>query len=203
MLRKRLLNVNMKLFLEGSYIGSGKMSPTLSYLEFTTNINETDTIEVDLWSPAHLSNPIPDFSTKGVLHSDGLVSLLYPAAAYGQYYYLAIKHRNSMETWSADPVLITAVTQYDFTTNYNKAFGDGFNLPMKHMGGGVYAIYSGDVNQDGGIDIIDLQQTENDASVLAFGYNSSDCQGDGSTDITDLQTIENNGVFFLFYARPF
>ena len=196
------VTLNLKLFLEGFYIGSGKMSPTLSYLEFTTNINETDTLAVDLWSPAHLSNPMPDFSTKGILHSDGTVSLSYPATAYGYYYYLAIKHRNSLETWSAGPILISAVTQYDFTTNYNKAFGDGSNLPMKYMGSGVYAIYSGDINQDGGIDIFDLQQTENDASEFAFGYNSSDCQGDGGTDIFDLQMVENNGTLFLYYARP-
>jgi len=71
------------------------------------------------------------------------------------------------------------------------------------MGNGVYAIYTGDVNQDGSVDIQDLIQTENDASILAFGYNSTDCNGDGSSDLQDLNIIENNAALNLFTARPY
>jgi hypothetical protein len=70
------------------------------------------------------------------------------------------------------------------------------------MGNGVYALYSGDVNQDGGIDISDMQITENDASQFVFGYYNSDCTGDASSDISDMQIIENNAGLFIFYARP-
>jgi hypothetical protein len=100
-------------------------------------------------------------------------------------------------------VFSSGFINYDFTTGYNKAYNDGINNPMRNMGGGVYAIYSGDINQDGGVDISDMQLTENDVSNFAFGYNASDCQGDGGTDISDMQIIENNGGFFIFYARPY
>ena len=71
---------------------------------------------------------------------------------------------------------------------------------MKSLGGGVYGIYSGDTNQDGGIDLSDLQLVENDA--FNFGYIITDCTGDGGPDLSDLQIIENNSQLFLFYARP-
>ncbi len=95
------------------------------------------------------------------------------------------------------------ITYYDFTINLNSAFSDGNNPAMKNMGQGKYAIYGGDVNQDGGIDIFDLQQTENDASTFQFGYINSDCNGDGGSDIFDLQLIENNNGLFIYYARPY
>ena len=198
------LTLNMKLFLEGFYISQGKMQSTLYDLGLVSTINETDSINVSLWSPLNLNNANPDFSFKGILHSDGSISLSIPGNAYGNDYYVAVKHRNSIEIWSALPVSFSSsVVNYDFSTGNNKAYSDGFNTPMKYMGGGVYAIYSGDINQDGGIDLSDMQIAQNDALNFAFGYNSSDCQGDGGTDLSDLQTIENNGVLFIFFARPY
>jgi hypothetical protein len=198
------ITLNLKFFLEGFYIGLGKMQSTLSDLEIVASLNETDSIEVLLWSSLNLNNLSPDFQMKGILHSDGTISLSFPAVSYGNSYYIVVKHRNSIETWSALPIVFSSgFINYDFTTGYNKAYNDGINNPMRNMGGGVYAIYSGDINQDGGVDISDMQLTENDVSNFAFGYNASDCQGDGGTDISDMQIIENNGGFFIFYARPY
>ena len=87
-------------------------------------------------------------------------------------------------------------------TGLASAYGDGVNPSMKLKSGGKYAIYSGDINQDGGVDIFDMQQAENDASKFSYGYNSSDCNGDKSTDIFDMQLIENNASLFLYTAKP-
>jgi hypothetical protein len=73
---------------------------------------------------------------------------------------------------------------------------------MKSVAGGKYAMYSGDVNQDGTIDLFDAQQAENDAASFSFGYNASDVNGEGNTDIFDLQLIEVNSASFIFVARP-
>jgi hypothetical protein len=64
-------------------------------------------------------------------------------------------------------------------------------------------IYSGDLNQDGAVDIFDIQVAENAASNFEFGYNVSDCNGDGSSDIFDMQIVENNATLFVFYSRPY
>jgi hypothetical protein len=75
---------------------------------------------------------------------------------------------------------------------------------MKSVSGGKYALYAGDVNQDGLIDLFDVQITENNAAGgLLFGYDVSDCNGDGLTDIFDIQFIENNSTLSIFASRPY
>lgn len=194
--------LNVKAILEGFYRGNGTMAATLSDLEISTDITDTDSVQVNLWRVGSLNNASADYSAKVILQKDGTASVQFPGATLGNSYYVSIKHRNSIETWSTAPIVFTSSNNYDFTTGMNQSYGDGINNPMKHMGNGVYAIYSGDVNQDGGIDIFDMQITENDASQSSFGYYNSDCNGDGSSDIFDLQIIENNAGLFIFYARP-
>ena len=64
---------------------------------------------------------VPDsiaVSVTGILHTDGSVSVLVPYAVSNNSYYIAIRHRNALQTWSKDAVIITnspAVT-FDFTT---------------------------------------------------------------------------------------
>jgi len=196
-------NLNMKLFLQGFYLGNGLMTPCLYNVGLSNNTFESDTIQINLWTVLGLGSSTPSFTKKGILRTDGTVSATFPTSTIGKSYYIAIKHRNTIETWSAAPVTFAANTVYDFTTGTNKAYGDGVNPPMKNMGSGKYALYSGDINKDGTIDIIDLQVTENDASQFEFGYNDSDCSGDGASDAIDMQNEENNASLFLFYARPY
>ena len=90
---------------------------------------------------------------------------------------------------------------------------------MRNLGG-TFAIYSGDINHDGAIDILDMSVADNDATIFFFGYIDdclnypsptsacsdglgSDCNGDGASDILDMTLIENNSNLFLFYARPY
>jgi hypothetical protein len=94
-------------------------------------------------------------------------------------------------------------TSYDFTNAENKAYSDGINAPMKQMAPGLFACYSGDVNADGGIDLLDLMDAENNASEFSFGYDATDCNGDGASDLMDLLLIENNASQFIFMARPY
>jgi hypothetical protein len=138
-----------------------------------------------------------------ILHNNGLAQASFATAPAG-YYYIAIRHRNTLETWSKDSVnLGLGANSYDFSTALTQAYDDGFNPPMQNMGAGVYALYSGDVNQDFTIDASDLGDIDNDNSIFAFGYNATDCSGDGASDATDLAIVDNNQNLFLFYARPY
>jgi hypothetical protein len=195
--------LHLKLFLEGYYNGSQSMSNPLYNLGLANQIDETDSIELNLWSPTYLNNLQPNFSIKGILKSDGHVFVSLPAGNFGQQFYVAIKHRNSVETWSSSPILIQDTTVYDFSNSSISAFNDGINPPLKNSNENDYLIYSGDINQDGAIDIFDMQVAENAASNFEFGYNVSDCNGDGSSDIFDMQIIENNASLFIFYSRPY
>jgi hypothetical protein len=100
-------------------------------------------------------------------------------------------------------VEISYSTTYSFADDVANALSDGVNPGMKSIGANQFALYAGDVNQDGTIDLFDMQQAENDASSFLFGYESSDVNGDGVSDLFDLQTIENNSTLFIFTTSPF
>ena len=92
---------------------------------------------------------------------------------------------------------------YDYTGSLSQAYSDGVTDAMAEVENGVYALYGGDVTQDGTSDVLDMLLADNDAMEFAFGYNATDCNGDGSTDLLDMILIENNAGLFLFMARPY
>ena len=80
-------------------------------------------------------------------------------------YYLIAKHRNSIETWSSTPVSINSTTPafYDFTTSDAQAYGN--NMLLK---GVRWCIYSGDVDQNGSINLEDIVIIHNDILTFVF-----------------------------------
>jgi hypothetical protein len=196
-------NLTILGFLEGFTESNGQMTPTLYNLGISSDPTATDTIQIELWSPNALSSTLPTYTTKTVLKSNGTAFTSLPVNIAGQVFYIAIKHRNSIEVWSARPILFSGNIVYDFKSTLDSAYTDGFNPPLRNIGIGKNAIFSGDVNQDGTIDIFDTQLIENEASGFQFGYNPGDVNGDMSSDIFDLQVVENNSVLFIYKARPF
>jgi hypothetical protein len=194
--------LNVTAFLEGFYTGTGTMRANLYDLGISTDVTATDSVQVNLWSAANLSSATPDYSVTAILHTDGTLTAVFPGATLNNSYYVALKHRNSIETWSASPVTIASTGSYDFSTSLSSAYSDGFNAAMKSVSGGKYALYAGDVNQDGSIDLFDTQVTDNGAANALFGYNAGDCNGDGAIDIFDLQLIDNNSALLIFSSRP-
>ncbi|MBK9639428.1 MAG: hypothetical protein IPO63_17095 [Bacteroidetes bacterium] len=80
----------------------------------------------------------------------------------------------------------------------NNAYGDN----QKEVEPGVWAIYSGDINQDGVIDIFDQVVLDNDLSNFAFGYVLTDLNGDSVVDITDQAILDNNLANFISSITP-
>lgn len=132
------------------------------------------------------------------LGTDGFASFVFYNAPSGSYY-IDMKHRNSIETWSASPVNMTAGGnyEYDFTTSAGKAFGSNMVLSS-----GVYCFFSGDVNQDGIVDASDLSLVENDAAASVSGYVPSDLTGDDYVDSSDLSLVENNADNAVMVITP-
>ncbi|MBL8008850.1 MAG: hypothetical protein JNJ56_15115, partial [Ignavibacteria bacterium] len=86
---------------------------------------------------------------------------------------------------------------YDFTDSITKAYGN--NMVFK---GGKYSIYSGDVDQDGFIDLTDELLIYNDGSIFKTGYVFTDINGDRIVDLLDLLITYNNAVNFVSLIRP-
>lgn len=121
----------------------------------------------------------------------------------GTQYYLQLKHRNSIETWSSSPVMfdpLTSQAEYDFRGSAAQAYGNNMalvdNSPVR------YGIYSGDVNQDDVIDLTDVIAISNDASVFSAGYIATDVNGDLITDLTDIIITFNNATVFVTALTP-
>ena len=196
--------LSLTAFLEGFYSDINTMRANIFDLGISADPTETDTLTINIWDPANLSSPTPDYTAQAVVHTDGTVDpVTFPAGLGGNSYYIAVKHRNHMETWSKLPVAFKPAVSYNFTTAQSQAYDDGVNAPMASVAGGKFAFYGGDTNQDGSIDATDQGEVDNDVALFAFGYNATDVTGDGSTDASDMQIVDNNLPFFLFYARPY
>lgn len=190
------MNLNLKAYLQGYYVGAGQMRNVL-YNQGVTSMsgNECDTIIIQLRQAVSPYAVVSERSA--LLHTDGQVSF-HGNAALGQSYYVVIKHRNSVETWSANPITMNEITNYDFTIGANKAFGNN----MAEVESGVFACYAGDVNADENVDLLDQTSIETDINNFVFGYYASDINGDGNVDLLDTPIVETNINNFVFSSHP-
>ena len=191
-----LKQLNLQLLLQGLYAGSGTMNQAFSESgpQFDPGIADEITIEfkngLDYYETEYVAEHIP-------LSTAGLATLTFPASL-SQSYYLTIRHRNGIETTTANPVSLAGeVTDYSFNAP-DKAYGDNLLL----MADGHYVIYSGDVNQDGFIDTADMTPVDNDATNYAAGYLATDVNGDGVIDTADMTIVDNNAALYVGAATP-
>ncbi len=186
---------NLKLFIEGYYDGSSTMKPVKNNQDFTSPTTDVDDVTVEL-----RNNTAPyavAATTTAVLKTDGSVAAKFNAFPAGNYY-IAVKHRNAVETWSSTAEAFGVSTStYDFSTAANKAYGDN----MKDLGG-VYGFYSGDINQDGYIEGADFPVLINASDDFLEGSQTTDLNGDGFVDGADFPSLINNSDNFIETLHP-
>ncbi len=189
--------LSLKVYLEGYYLSAGQMRSALANSGVGTNNAISDTIKVQLRSQ---SSPYASVLSANVLLStNGTASISIPPSLIGGNYYIAVYHRNSLETWSSSAIAITGSTSFDFTTSSSQAYG---TASMKQVEAGVWALYSGDHNQDGAITPSDLGSVATEASLFSFGYIKTDLTGDGAIDGFDLGLADNNSQALLVSSHP-
>lgn len=181
------MNFIMKIMLEGIYepgiINNSGVFPITVYLRET---NPPYTIE--------------DSTHSNVYLDDITIYPGFPRAISGNYY-IVLNTINGIETWSregGEQLSIGNSYAYNFIDSSSQAFGN--NLKLK---GNYYCIYSGDVNQDGAIDLNDLEIIDNDVSNSVSGINvPSDLNYDEVVDLTDLLICDNNAFDFISIIIP-
>lgn len=105
-------NVNIKLFIEGFYAYNNDLVPVSDAINAPLT---ADTISVSLYSSAFPYNYLT--TRKTVLDVSGNATVSFPSIYSGGSYYLVINHRNSLETWSKNPIqLPLGGITYNFTT---------------------------------------------------------------------------------------
>ena len=156
----------------------------------------SDTVTVELRNTSAPYSLIDQ--TKILLNSNGQGSGRFYNAVNGTPYYVILKHRNAVETWSATPQTFTANSMsFDFTTGQNKAYGNNLKLV-----GTKWCIYGGDVNQDGFVETADVNLVFTDNVNGSTGYISTDLNGDMLTEIEDLNIVFTNSVLGVESKAP-
>lgn len=111
------MSLTVKIFIEGFYKGNGLMNNNGAggYLFLTggsPNPSDADSVTIQLMDP--VTKLEVDIQT-GILQTNGDLVVTFGAAiTVGNSYYIVVRHRQSVETWSAFPVVINNATTFDF-----------------------------------------------------------------------------------------
>jgi hypothetical protein len=184
------------IFPEGLYAGNGVLHQAYNESATQWPVGIADHITVEFHEASDYATIIYS-ATDVELSTTGTTTVNLPAIHNGLYY-ITIKHRNSLQVVSASPVSFVGNT-------IAKSFGtpaDVLGGNLKQMSDLGYALYGGDVNQDGFINLQDMIAAESDASVFSSGYLQADSNGDGTVDSSDLILIDNNASLFLEAITP-
>jgi hypothetical protein len=73
---------------------------------------------------------------------------------------------------------------------------------IKTNGRWTLALFSGDINQDENIDLLDNGDLDQGISNFYFGYMPSDVNGDGNVDLLDMPILEENITDFIYSIHP-
>lgn len=187
--------LNLVIYLEGMFNGVD-MNPVQDDMGDHFGANIADQITVELYN-AQNPSLLEVAYTNQFLYTNGNCNIAIPSAL-SDAYYIVIKHRNSIATWSALPVSFSGNSvNYNFTTSESSAYGDN----LKQVATGKYAIIVGDVNQDEVIDVFDLLDMDADLTNGTVEYIVYDLNGDGVVDIFDLLVVDEsltNGVVSMY-----
>lgn len=191
------------MIFDDIYIPSGSTTMNITavtegyYNTGTGKMNMKDTMTV------YLRNSVVPYqivdSAKGIIDSVTFTGTFNFINVSSGNYYLHLKGRNSLETWSKLPQTVTAGStgSYDFTDSQTKAFGD--NLVLK---GTEYCIYSGDINKDGAVNLTDILAIQNASGMFTMGYVVTDLTGNNSVDLADIAIAFNNASKFTARKIP-
>ena len=118
------LTLNIKVYVEGYYLSGGLMNAVVDPATLPT---KADTMKLELHNS---TSPYGLVLTRTALsNTNGTFSAAIPGAQANSSYYLVIKGRNSIETWSKNPVLLLSGTNlYDFSLS-SGALLRGINSP--------------------------------------------------------------------------
>jgi hypothetical protein len=184
--------------IEGFYAGNGQLNTGLLSSEvWHAQNDQADSITVELRSVIDPAILVAKYIS--ILSVSGVANCLFPDSLNlaGNSYWIVLKHRNAIETWSAAPVQISNSSSYNFTSAQSQAYGNNLIQTGDQMG---WALISGDISdpslgagyQDGIIESQDYADMENAVYIISTGYVIEDLTGDGIVESSDYALIENN-----------
>jgi hypothetical protein len=190
------LQINITCFLQGLYFNNQAMIASLSNQLYNLQSDFADSVTIELHSSVTPFETL--FQHKSVINTTGLVKAFFPTTTLGKTYYLVVKHNKSLETWSANPIVVNSLTTYNFSNAASKAYGNNM-IEIEPL---TWAFFSGDMNHDGFIDAVDFTIWETSANNFENNYPISDLDGDGTADNNDFSIWELNANSFVSVQKP-
>ena len=183
--------VNLHVLLQGLSDGNGNM---LAAIDGNTGFpkwgaNVADKIEVELF---HENSPYNSTGVKveGInLSTNGLAVFTTTPLARGNYF-IKVTNRNHLEIWSATAVSFNNPSiDYSFLSGSNQAYGTDAMIQV-YFSPDRFAMFCGDLNQSGYVDLDDFTIFEPDNTVGNSGFLVTDINGSGYVDLDDFTLLE-------------
>ena len=176
------INVAFRAYIQGLY-------------DPVTNIPKYD------FSTLYLRQRFPPYAKVDSAYGYNATLFSFHNASPGLYY-ISMNHRNSIETWYKQPFNFVSPGFNTLILYQNAANAYGSNQAQVDDSPLTFAVYSGDINQDGTVDASDLSGVENDAAGSVSGYVVTDLNGDDYVDAGDLSIVENNAALGVTAVVP-
>lgn len=200
---------DLSLFIESLYdAGTGKMNKVMDADSDGNSWNLFDGTVVDTLSVEIASATYPHATVAAIhgvpIDQSGHCRVPIPSTLSGDHFVI-IRHRSSVETWSASGVV--SFTPSVPTLNLINDPANAYGSNLRSFSGGIYAIYSGDITgetgvKDGYVDGYDVAEIFNLAQDYAYGYRAADLTGDGFVDGFDVALVFNNAQEYVGKVTP-
>ncbi len=164
-------------------------------------MNKKDTVRIylrNITSPYSIAD-----SSKSMVDSVNFTGSFVFSKIISGNYYIVLKHRNSLETWSrsgGENINPGTAFIFDFKSDSSNAYG--MNVVRVDTSPLTFALYNGDVNLDGIIDATDVSEVDNDAGASLSGYIRTDLTGDNFADADDISIADNNSFKSVSTIKP-
>ncbi len=185
--RRSIIKINVSALPEGKYDNDLNL------------VKRKDTVKVYLRETNSPYNIID--SASGELDTINFSNVFSFYNSVSGSYYIVIKNKQCTETWSRSGgeglTNDSVIYNYDFTFSDSQAFG--YNLIQKGI---KFCLYSGEINNDGFINLDDMLTIYNDAAAFKTGNIITDLTGDELVDLNDILIVFNNAGRFISVIRP-
>ena len=210
--------VNIKVFLQGSYAGGDSMHTTLwqsklipksqPYNALPWNYSGTENVlsipsgVVD-WVLAELRTGPPSFTIAAaraaflksdgtIVDLDGISHVSFSGITPGSYY-IVVKHRNHLAVMSADLVELKGLTTYNFTTGSGQFYGGTAGAKQIDTSPIIWGMVAGNAdNTDQNCFASDLAKIKTNILSGSYGYLGSDIDLDGHVFASDYAKCKSN-----------
>ncbi|MBK7887686.1 MAG: hypothetical protein IPJ86_10465 [Bacteroidetes bacterium] len=189
-------DLTVKLYLQGLYVGGGFMELPLVNSGLSGNAQHSDSITLQLAQPT--APYTIAWTGRVLLRSNGIAVASLPGTVIGQNYFIVVKHRSSVETWSKQPVVFGPNTYWNFS---GVSQFPTISTSAVSTITGTTAISGGTISSDGGSAVISRGVCWSTSPSPTVALATKTINGSGTGSFTS--NISGLSINTKFYVRAY